>query len=182
MRDRRVVVADAALYERHASKSELRRVLAGCGRWPGTSRARRVIDFADGLAESVLESCARVLFRDHGLPPPELQVHITGRDRTMIARVDFFWRRYGVVAETDGLLKYDSGLGRLREDVHVTDDGIAVGGKTIKALAERDPGALPWGELGVDVVLESTGFFTTAKDARKHVDEGGAQRDHHAHG
>ena len=85
-----VVVADAALYERHASKSELRRVLAGCERWPGTSRARQVIDFADGLAESVLESCARVLFRDHGLPPPELQVHITGRDRTMIARVDFF--------------------------------------------------------------------------------------------
>jgi hypothetical protein len=50
-----------------------------------------------------------VLFRDHGLPPPELQVHITGRDRTMIARVDFFWRRHGLVAETDGLLKYDSG-------------------------------------------------------------------------
>jgi len=62
-----VVVADAALYERHASKSELRRVLAGCERWPGTGRARQVIDFADGLAESVLESCARVLFRDHGL-------------------------------------------------------------------------------------------------------------------
>jgi Transcriptional regulator, AbiEi antitoxin len=53
-----VVVADAALYERHASKSELRRVLAGCERWPGTCRARQVIDFADGLAESVLESCA----------------------------------------------------------------------------------------------------------------------------
>ena len=104
-----VVAADAALYERHASKSELLRVLAVCERWPGTSRARQVIDFADGLAESVLESCARVLFRDHGLPPPELQVHITGRDRTMIARVDVFWRRYGVVAETDGLLKYDSG-------------------------------------------------------------------------
>ena len=45
---------DAALYERHASKSELRRVLAGCERWSGTSRARQVIDFADGLAESVL--------------------------------------------------------------------------------------------------------------------------------
>ena len=63
-----VVVADSALYERHTSKSELRRVLADCARWPGTSRARQVIDFADGLAESVLESCARVLFREHGLP------------------------------------------------------------------------------------------------------------------
>ncbi|MGH3887691.1 MAG: type I glyceraldehyde-3-phosphate dehydrogenase, partial [Pseudonocardiaceae bacterium] len=47
---------------------------------------------------------------------------------------------------------------------------------TIKALAERDPGALPWGALGVDVVLESTGFFTTAKEARRHVDEGGAKK------
>ena len=124
-----VVVADAALYERHASKSELRRVLAGCERWPGTSRARQVIDFADGLAESVLESCARVLFRDHGLPPPELQVHITGRDRTMIARVDFFWRRYGVVAETDGLLKYDSGeraIAERRRDRLLLEAGFEV--------------------------------------------------------
>lgn len=104
-----VVVADSALYERHASKTELRRVLARCARWPGISRARQVADFADGRAESVLESCARVVFRDQGLPPPELQVHITGRDRTMIARVDFLWRKYGVVAEADGLLKYDSG-------------------------------------------------------------------------
>jgi glyceraldehyde 3-phosphate dehydrogenase len=74
------------------------------------------------------------------------------------------------------LLKYDSVLGRLEEDVRVTDDGIAVGGKTIKALAERDPGKLPWGELGVDVVVESTGFFTSAKDARRHVDDGGAKK------
>lgn len=104
-----VVVADSALYERHASRAELRRVLARCARWPGISRARQVVDFANGRAESVLESCARVVFRDQGLPPPELQVHITGRDRTMIARVDFLWRKYGVVAEADGLLKYDSG-------------------------------------------------------------------------
>jgi glyceraldehyde 3-phosphate dehydrogenase len=82
----------------------------------------------------------------------------------------------GDVATMAHLLKSDSVLGRLAEDVHVTDDGIAVAGKTIKALAERDPGALPWGALGVDVVLESTGFFTKAKDARKHVDEGGAKK------
>ncbi len=82
----------------------------------------------------------------------------------------------GDVATMAHLLRYDSVLGRLAEDVHVTDDGIAVGGKTIKALAERDPGALPWGALGVDVVLESTGFFTTAADARKHVDSGGAKK------
>jgi glyceraldehyde 3-phosphate dehydrogenase len=82
----------------------------------------------------------------------------------------------GDVATMAHLLKYDSVLGRLKEDVHVTDDGIAVGGKTIKVLAERDPGALPWGDLGVDVVLESTGLFTKAADARKHVDEGGAKK------
>jgi glyceraldehyde 3-phosphate dehydrogenase len=82
----------------------------------------------------------------------------------------------GDVATMAHLLKYDSVLGRLEEDVRVTDDGIAVGGRTIKALAERDPGKLPWGELGVDVVVESTGFFTKADDARKHVDEGGAKK------
>lgn len=104
-----VVVADSALYERHASKTELRHVLGRCDRWPGISRARHVVDFASGLAESAFESCARVVFRDQGLPPPELQVHITGRDHTVIARVDFLWRRYDVIAEADGLLKYDSG-------------------------------------------------------------------------
>jgi len=82
----------------------------------------------------------------------------------------------GDVATMAHLLKYDSVLGRLSEDVRVTDEGIAVGGRTIKALAERDPGKLPWKDLGVDVVIESTGFFTNASDARKHVDEGGAKK------
>ncbi|MCU1617692.1 MAG: gapA [Frankiales bacterium] len=74
------------------------------------------------------------------------------------------------------LLKYDSILGKFPEDVSVAGDGIKVGGATIKVLAERDPGNLPWGELGVDVVVESTGFFTKADDARKHVDAGGAKK------
>jgi hypothetical protein len=137
-----VVVADAALYERHASDSELRRVLRDCERWPGTSRARQVIDFADGLAESVLESCARVFFHEQGLPPPELQVHITGRDRTMIARVDFFWRRYGVIAETDGLLKYDSGeraIAERRRDRLLQEAGFEVVHVTWQELF-GDPG------------------------------------------
>ncbi|MGH8919904.1 MAG: type I glyceraldehyde-3-phosphate dehydrogenase [Actinomycetes bacterium] len=82
----------------------------------------------------------------------------------------------GDVATMAHLLKSDSVLGRLPEDVRVTDEGINVGGRTIKALAERDPGKLPWGELGVDIVVESTGFFTSAKDARRHVDEGGAKK------
>ena len=70
------------------------------------------------------------------------------------------------------LLKYDSILGRFPGEVRVTDDGISVGGKSIKILAERDPANLPWGELGVDVVIESTGFFTKAADAKKHIDAG----------
>jgi len=70
------------------------------------------------------------------------------------------------------LLKYDSILGRFPGEVQVTDDGISVGGKSIKILAERDPANLPWGELGVDVVIESTGFFTKAADAKKHIDAG----------
>ena len=73
------------------------------------------------------------------------------------------------------LLKYDSILGRLDADVTSTDDAIVVGGKEIKAFAERDPAALKWGDLGVDVVVESTGFFTDATKAKAHID-GGAKK------
>jgi glyceraldehyde 3-phosphate dehydrogenase len=75
------------------------------------------------------------------------------------------------------LLKYDSILGRLDHDVRVTDDGIDVGGRPIKGLAIKEgPGALPWGDLGVDIVIESTGIFTKAADARQHVDKSGAKK------
>jgi glyceraldehyde 3-phosphate dehydrogenase len=70
------------------------------------------------------------------------------------------------------LLKYDSILGRLDADVSSTDDAIVVGGTEIKAFAERNPADLTWGELGVDVVVESTGFFTDATKAKAHVDAG----------
>jgi glyceraldehyde 3-phosphate dehydrogenase len=70
------------------------------------------------------------------------------------------------------LLKHDSVLGQLDEDVEVTDEGIKVDGKSIKVLAERDPKALPWGELEVDVVVESTGLFTDRDSAGKHLDAG----------
>ncbi|RJL36139.1 type I glyceraldehyde-3-phosphate dehydrogenase [Bailinhaonella thermotolerans] len=70
------------------------------------------------------------------------------------------------------LLKYDSVLGTLDGDVETTGDSIRVGGTTIKAIEERDPAALPWGDLGVDVVIESTGRFTKAEDAKKHLDAG----------
>jgi glyceraldehyde 3-phosphate dehydrogenase len=74
------------------------------------------------------------------------------------------------------LLRFDSVLGPLPGEVTVTGNGISVDGKELRILAERDPGALPWGDLGVDVVVESTGFFTKAEDARKHVDSAGARK------
>ena len=74
------------------------------------------------------------------------------------------------------LLKYDSILGVLSEDVAADGEGIEIAGSTMKVLSERDPANLPWGDLGVDVVVESTGFFTKADDARKHVDKGGAEK------
>jgi glyceraldehyde 3-phosphate dehydrogenase len=70
------------------------------------------------------------------------------------------------------LLKYDSILGPYPGTVEVSDSGIVVDGKELKVLAERDPGALPWGDLGVDVVVESTGFFTKRADAAKHIEAG----------
>jgi glyceraldehyde 3-phosphate dehydrogenase len=74
------------------------------------------------------------------------------------------------------LLKFDSILGRLDADVVASDGQIAVGDKIVKVFAERDPAALTWGDEGVDVVLESTGFFTDATKARAHVDSGGAKK------
>ncbi len=70
------------------------------------------------------------------------------------------------------LLKYDSILGPYPGTVEVADDGILVDGKLLKVLAERDPGNLPWGDLGVDVVVESTGFFTKREAAAKHLEAG----------
>ena len=78
----------------------------------------------------------------------------------------------GDVATFAHLLKYDTLLGPLGMDVTATSDSIRAGSQTIRMLAERDPAALPWRELGVDVVIESTGRFTKAADARKHIEEG----------
>ncbi|WP_328912805.1 MULTISPECIES: type I glyceraldehyde-3-phosphate dehydrogenase [unclassified Streptomyces] len=81
----------------------------------------------------------------------------------------------GDTATTAHLLKYDTILGRLNAEVTHTADSITVNGKTIKVLAERDPAAIKWGELGVDIVIESTGIFTKAADAGKHI-AGGAKK------
>ena len=70
------------------------------------------------------------------------------------------------------LLKYDTVAGRLGATVEVDGDSIIVNGKAFKVLAERNPAALPWGELGVDIVVESTGRFTKSVDARQHITAG----------
>jgi len=79
----------------------------------------------------------------------------------------------GAVATMAHLLKYDSVLGILPHEIAAVDGGISVDGTVIKVLSERDPARLPWGELGVDLVVESTGFFTDRDKAAAHL-EGGA--------
>src|SRR3990167_1767078 len=70
------------------------------------------------------------------------------------------------------LLKHDSNYGTYQHEVSYDDSSIIVDGKHIKVLAERDPAALPWGDLGVELVIESTGFFTAKEDAEKHITAG----------
>ena len=97
-------------------------------------------------------------------------VQASGADIEVVAANDL-----GDLTTMAHLLKYDSILGRFPEDVSVTDDGIRVGNRTLRILAERDPAQLPWKDLGVDVVVESTGLFTDATKAKAHLD-GGAQK------
>jgi predicted transcriptional regulator of viral defense system len=99
-----VVAADSALRQRLVTRTDLEKVLTECERWSGIKRAADVVAFADERAESVLESLARVVFRDCGLPPPELQVWVGGAE--VVGRVDFLWRQFRTVAEVDGRMKY----------------------------------------------------------------------------
>jgi glyceraldehyde 3-phosphate dehydrogenase len=79
-------------------------------------------------------------------------------------------------AECAHLFKFDSNYGRFAGDVGSTADGITIDGRAVRVFGERDPGKLPWRDLGVDVVVESTGIFTDATKARAHIDGGGAKK------
>jgi hypothetical protein len=109
-----VVAADFALHNRVAIMVELAIILEDCAQWRGIAQARRVLDFADGRAESALESVARVRFAQHQIPPPALQVNIRGA-QGFIGRADFCWDEYRTIGEADGALKYeDQGRDRAR--------------------------------------------------------------------
>jgi glyceraldehyde 3-phosphate dehydrogenase len=91
------------------------------------------------------------------------------------AGADIEWVAVNDLTDNDTLahlLKYDSILGPYPGPVEVTGEGLSVDGKALKVLEERDPANLPWGDLGVDVVIESTGFFTSRDDAAKHLAAG----------
>jgi hypothetical protein len=123
-----VVAADSALHRTLTTKDELGAVLAACPRWRGVRRAAEVVEFADMRAESPLESIARVVFRDCGLPPPDLQVWLGGVVEP-VGRVDFYWQRYRTVAEVDGDLKYQDparAKAQLKRDALLRADGYEV--------------------------------------------------------
>ncbi len=132
-----VVVADSALRIGNVSKPELFHVVDSCGAWPGTARARLAIAFADERAESVLESCARVVFYHRGLETPELQVEFRGEG--FVFRGDFYWARYRTIAEADGMAKYEDparAIDQLRRDRLLRDAGYKVVHFTWRELFE----------------------------------------------
>jgi len=92
-----------------------------------------------------------------------------------VAEADIEWVAVNDITDNATLahlLRYDTAYGRYPGTVESNDDGLVVDGKPVKVFAERDPGRLPWSDLGVDVVLESTGFFTGRDDAAKHLEAG----------
>ena len=93
--------------------------------------------------------------------------HALGADIEIVALNDL-----GDQATMAHLLRYDSNLGPFEGEVRVSDGALHAAGEDVKMLSERDPAALPWGELGVDVVVESTGIFTDREGAQKHLDAG----------
>jgi hypothetical protein len=123
-----VVVADSALRSGQTTKAELHAVITACARWPGLQAARQVVTFGDARSESVFESVSRVAFREHGLPPPELQVWV-GDEAEIIGRADFRWRAQGTIAEADGAIKYadpSRAIAQLERDKRLREAGFEV--------------------------------------------------------
>jgi hypothetical protein len=124
-----VVTADSALRKQLTTKAALGAVLADCARWPGLTRAREVVEFSDALSESALESLSRVVFREQGIPPPELQQWVGGDDEGIVGRADFLWERFGTIGEADGAVKYAdprNAIAQLRRDARLRAAGFEV--------------------------------------------------------
>ncbi len=124
-----VVAVDSALRLGKTTSQGLADTLRSCARWPGADQAKRVADFSSEDAGSVLESCARVVFAQAGLPRPVLQAAIATADAEFIGRVDFCWPAYRTIAEADGMAKYTDPR-RAREqilrDTRLRDAGYKV--------------------------------------------------------
>jgi predicted transcriptional regulator of viral defense system len=142
-----VVTADSALRTAanradFTSKEALLAACDACAGWTGIRLARRAVDFSDPRAESVLESCARVIFHEHGLEPPELQFTVTGPDFRY--SVDFYWAARRVVAEADGKMKYSDpqrAVRQLDRDQRLRDLGYRVVHFTWREIFQN-PGAV----------------------------------------
>jgi very-short-patch-repair endonuclease/predicted transcriptional regulator of viral defense system len=152
-----VVVADAALQAKKAARAELDSVLAACARWPGVRRAERVAAFSDHRAESALESAARVVFYEHGLPAPKLQAWV-GDAEQMIGRADFFWPEHQTVAEADGAVKYATPERAVRQLGR--DALLRAGGFEVVHFTWREIMTVPW-----QVVASIRAAFTRADAA-----------------
>ncbi len=132
-----VVAADSALRTRKTTKDELRSVCDACRRWPGITQARRVLAFSDDHAESVLESCARVIFDSRGLDVPEVQATIRGPDFAF--QVDFRWAKQKTIAEADSTEKHTGSedvLAQFRRERLLRDAGYKVVRFTWRELFE----------------------------------------------
>lgn len=122
-----VVVADSALRGRKTTVPELNAVIAGCRRWPGLQRAREVVAFSDHRSESALESIGRVVFREYGLPAPDLQVWVG--DLAIVGRADYLWPQHRTIAEADGAVKYATAgkaVAQLDRDARLREAGFEV--------------------------------------------------------
>ena len=132
-----VVAADSALRIGKTTKEELRRVCDACGGWPGIVQARHVADFSNGLAGSVPESCARVMFDRYRLDPPRLQVTIRGPG--FVFRADFCWEDRKTITEADGPAEHAASedmLAQFRRDRLLRDAGYKVVHFTWRELFE----------------------------------------------
>lgn len=110
-RDAAVSVADAAVNRELLSEASLERALEQAAGRMGIKQARAAMAMVDGRSESVAETLSRLTFCDYGLPTPETQANIFDTHGNRIARVDFYWREYGVIGECDGFAKYFDGAG-----------------------------------------------------------------------